>query len=58
MRDVGRTQEKFVNFLTVLPTSQVGYYAGKTIESAVFCFNEIHVTLKIMFQFSMGLLVQ
>ena len=32
---------KCTSFLSVLPTSQVGYYTGKPIESVVYCFYEI-----------------
>ena len=31
----------FTSFSRVLPTSQVGYYAGKPIESMVYCFYKI-----------------
>ena len=34
----------FTSFSSVLPTSQVGYHAGKAIESGVYCFYKI--TLK------------
>ena len=33
--------EWFTSFLSVLPTSQVGYQAGKPIESVVYCFYKI-----------------
>ena len=38
-----REHEKklFTIFLTVLPTSQVGYHASKPIESVVYCFYKI-----------------
>ena len=29
----------FTSFLSVLPTSRVGYHAGKPIESVVYCLN-------------------
>ena len=32
--------EWFISFSSVLPTSQVGYQAGKPIESVVYCFYE------------------
>ena len=31
--------EWFTSFSSVLPTSQVGYHAGKPMESVVYCFN-------------------
>ena len=36
--------ESFTSISSVLPTSQVGYHAGKPIESVVYCFYKI--TLK------------
>ena len=33
--------EWFTNFSSVLPTSQVGYHAGKPIESVVYCCYKI-----------------
>ena len=33
--------EWFTRFSSVLPTSQVGYQAGKPIESVVYCFSKI-----------------
>ena len=33
--------EWFISFSSVLPTSQVGYQAGKPIESVVYCFYKI-----------------
>ena len=50
MRDVGRTPEKlasrgegelFTSFFSVLPSSHVGYHAGKPIESVTYCFYKI-----------------
>ena len=32
---------KGISFLSVLPTSQVGYHVGKPIESVIYCFYEI-----------------
>ena len=31
----------FTSFLSVLPTSQVGYHAGKPIESVVYCLDKL-----------------
>ena len=48
-RDVGRTREKLVNHhepkATVLSTSQVVYHAGKPIESVLYCFYKITMSL-------------
>ena len=30
------------SFSSVLPTSQVGYHAGKAIESVVYCLSTLH----------------
>ena len=40
--DVVRTLEELVNFPCVLPTSRVGYHAGKPIESVVYRLNTFH----------------
>ena len=45
--------EWFTSFSSVLPTSQVGYHAGKPIESVVYCFYKITFTSKHEFLHSL-----
>ena len=33
----------FASFSSVLPTSRVGYHAGKPIETVVYCLNKLYV---------------
>ena len=42
----------FTSFLSVLPTSQVVYHAGKPIESVLYCFYKI--TMSLPAQLTMG----
>ena len=58
MQDVGRTLEKllqaFTSFSHVLPTSQVGYHVSKPIESAIYCFHEITLSMSLLAQYTIG----
>ena len=43
---------------SVLPTSQVGYHAGKPLESVVYCFYKITLNKTELFMFCLSLLAQ
>ena len=54
-RDIPRGMLGFTSFSSVLSTFQVGYQAGKPIESVVYCFYKITLSKT---EFSMSLPAQ